>query len=123
MKNFSRVVSMGYLYCRHALSLAHCALAQCCFAYRTPDGADNRNNRQQAENIMGKLEPRRFKRIYVLPASIACARSCTGAIVIFLAILLMSGLNIFNAHPGALLGQVVLQRRSPPGGDAGPGRR
>ena len=33
--------------------------------------------------------------------------------VVALTILFMSGLQIFNAHPGALLGQVVVHRRPP----------
>ncbi len=43
--------------------------------------------------------------------------------VVLLAILLMSGLNIFNAHPALYWGKSVLQRRSPRIGVAGQRRR
>ena len=104
LKNFSRVVSRGYLYCRHSLSVLIKRWRNAVFlaALRMS---------QTIKTICGRLRKmlKDFSRAvssgypyYRHPLPV---RIMHWSNVVFLAILLMSGLNIFNAHPALYWGK------------------
>ena len=104
MKNVIRVVSRGYVYCRHLLSVlvAHCRNGVL-FAARLM-----RRINEAVRGWLGKIWENVSRATssgypyYRHPLPVRIMHWCNA---LFLAILLLSGLNIFNAHPALYWGK------------------
>jgi len=105
-------VLQAFLFCTHY------AMAQCRFGCRNLDQTNKKNDRRQLEKIMEEPERRRSKWISVLQAFVALAcyalEQCR-----FGYHTPDERSQYFQRPSGALLGQVVLQRRFPHIGDMG----
>ena len=104
MKNFTRVVSSGYSYCRHVLSVL-------IMRWRNAVLLATRLMRRMTETMRGRLR-RSWESFsgnasggYLYYRHSLPLRIMHWCNVIFLATLLMSGLNIFNAHPALYWGK------------------
>jgi thiosulfate reductase cytochrome b subunit len=104
MKNLSRFVSDGYSYCRHALSLLivywRNAVLLAARLMRRIIEAIHARLRKLRENL-SRAAPSGYM-YYRHPLPVRIMHWCN---VVFLATLLMSGLNIFNAHPALYWGK------------------
>jgi thiosulfate reductase cytochrome b subunit len=104
MKNLSRFVSDGYSYCRHVLSLLivhwRNAVLLAARLMRRIIAAIHARLRKLRENL-SRAAPSGYM-YYRHPLPVRIMHWCN---VIFLATLLMSGLNIFNAHPALYWGK------------------
>jgi thiosulfate reductase cytochrome b subunit len=104
MKNVSRIVSSGYGYCRRAVSLLitrwRSVVLSGARLMRRADEAVRGGLRRLQENL-GRSASSGYL-FYRHPFPVRIMHWCN---VVFLAILLMSGLNIFNAHPALYWGK------------------